>query len=329
MRAVGAAPVRVSRLSEPVDQRRLMMDEVRIGLTAYRKHLPSKYFYDARGSELFEEITRLPEYYLTSAEIEILKRNSDRLLSLARPDELVELGSGSSRKTLMLIESMHRAGGSRYVPIEISEEALRTSARELCSAYPWLEVDALVGDFLADLGKVRRRGTRVIALLGSTIGNYPPTLRLSLFRSIASSLRLGDQVLLGVDLVKDEAAMVRAYDDSQGVSAEFNLNILRVINRELDGDIPVAAFQHMTRFDTATACMVQTLRAKRSLVAHLRALNLFVSFDDGEELHTEVSCKFTRSGIESEFASSGMRLDSWMTDRRGRYALAVGTAAAL
>lgn len=324
MRSNGPAPVRISWLTEPRDRRAQMMDEVRIGLTAYRKHLPSKYFYDARGSELFEEITRLPEYYLTSAETEILAQHADRLMGSVRPDELVELGSGSSKKTVMLIEAMYRAGGSRYVPIDISEDALRAAAKELCSTFEWLEVDALIGDYLADLPGVRRRGVRMIAFLGSTIGNYTPTLRRSLLRSIASSITEGDRFLLGIDLVKDEETLIRAYDDSRGVSAEFNRNILHVVNRELDGDIPVAAFEHLTRFDPGTGCMVQSLRASRDVLANIRALDLAVSFDEGEEIHTEVSCKFTREVIEEEFASAGMRLDSWITDSRDYYALALG-----
>lgn len=324
MRSEGAAPVRVSRLTEPRDQRLQMMEEVRIGLTAYRKHLPSKYFYDARGSELFEEITRLPEYYLTSAETRILELRADRLMTAVRPEELVELGSGSSTKTIMLIEAMHRAGGSRYVPIDISEDALRAAAKDLCSTFEWLEVDALIGDYLADLPKVRRRGRRMIAFLGSTIGNYTPTLRRSLLRSIAASIEEGDRFLLGVDLIKDEATMIRAYDDPSGVSAEFNRNMLHVVNRELDGDIPISAFEHLSRFDEATGCMVQSLRATRALVADIRAIDLAVTFEKDEEIHTEVSCKFSREIVGTEFESAGMRLDSWMADSRGYYALALG-----
>ncbi|MFP4072782.1 MAG: L-histidine N(alpha)-methyltransferase [Actinomycetota bacterium] len=298
-----------------------------MGLTAYRKHLPSKYFYDARGSELFEEITRLPEYYLTSAETEILQKLADSIMKVSRPEELVELGSGSSKKTVLLIEAMYRAGGSRYVPIDISEDALRAAAKELCSTFEWLEVDALIGDYLADLPKVRRRGRRMIAFLGSTVGNYTPTLRRSLLRSISASIEDGDRFLLGVDLVKDEATMIEAYDDLSGVSAEFNRNILHVVNRELAGDIPVSAFEHVARFDRATSCMVQSLRATRAAVADIEAIDLAVTFDEGEEIHTEVSCKFSRQTVETEFEAAGMGLDSWMTDSQGYYALALGAPA--
>lgn len=327
MREAGAAPVTVSYLSRPRDRRAQMIDEVRVGLTAFRKHLPSKYFYDARGSELFEEITRLPEYYLTASETEILATHADRLMAIARPDELVELGSGSSKKTVMLIEAMSRSGGRRYVPIDISEDTLRSAAKELCTTYDWLEIDALVGDYLADLPGVRRRGRRLIIFLGSTIGNYTPTLRHSLFRAVAGSMRSGDHFLLGVDLVKDTETMIRAYDDQAGVSAEFNKNILHVVNRELDGDIPVEAFEHVTRFDTASSCMAQSLRSTSHVVANIRALDLAVTFEEGEEIHTEVSCKFTKDVIASEFEASGMELSSWMPDSRDYFALALGAIA--
>ena len=327
MRAEGDAPVTLSRLTEPTDHRNQLLEDVRHGLTAYRKHLPSKYFYDARGSELFEEITRLPEYYLTEAEAEILSEHSDDLMARIQPDELVELGSGSSTKTLTLIDAMHRSGGSRYVPIDISEEALRAATKELCAIYKWLEVEGLVGDYVADLDKVRRRGRRLIVFLGSTIGNYAPTLRYSLLRAVAAALDPGDSFLLGVDLVKDEPTMIAAYNDPAGVSAEFNLNILRVVNRELDGDIPLDAFEHVTRFDSQFSCMAQSLRATREVVANIRALDLAVTFHEGEEIHTEVSCKFTRDGVEEEFAATGMRLDEWLTDSAGRFALALGSHA--
>lgn len=326
MRSEGDAPVTVSLLTTPRDRRAQMMEEVRIGLTTFHKHLPSKYFYDGHGSELFEEITRLPEYYLTTAELEIIEAQADHLMHLVRPDELVELGSGSSTKTTLLLEAMRRYGGSRYVPIDISGDALRSAAKELCAAYQWLEIDALIGDYLMDFAKVRRRGRRLIAFLGSTVGNYTPTLRRSLFSSIASSMAGGDHFLLGIDLVKDEPTMIQAYDDSAGVSAEFNRNILNVVNRELDGDIPVSAFQHVTRFHRESSCMVQSLRATRDIVANVRAIDLAVSFDEGEEIHTEVSCKFTRAQIETEFESAGMRIESWMADHNGYYALVLGTS---
>ncbi|MEE8407583.1 MAG: L-histidine N(alpha)-methyltransferase, partial [Acidimicrobiia bacterium] len=166
---------------------------------------------------------------------------------------------------------------------------------------------------------------RIIVFLGSTIGNYVPTLRHSLLRSVAAALEPGDAFLLGLDLVKDEETMIAAYDDSQGVSAEFNKNILRVINRELGGDIPVDAFEHVTRFDRELACMSQSLRASRDVVANIRALDLAVTFVTGEEIHTEVSCKFSKPQVEAEFGAAGMRLDRWLLDDGEQFALAVGS----
>ncbi|NND04716.1 MAG: L-histidine N(alpha)-methyltransferase, partial [Acidimicrobiia bacterium] len=238
-----SAPVTVTYLTERTDTHALFKADVLYGFTAYRKYLPSKYFYDARGSQLFEQITSLPEYYLTRAETEILSAVADDVMDEVQPDELIELGSGSSTKTLLLIGAMERHGGRRYVPIDVSESALRGAASQLADRYDWLEVDAMVGDYVTNLAKVRRRGRRVIVFLGSTIGNYVPTTRYTLLRSVSAALAPGDRILLGVDLVKAEATMLAAYDDAQGVSAEFNRNILRVVNNELGGDIPVDEFE--------------------------------------------------------------------------------------
>jgi len=320
--------VNIIHLTEPTDSRAQLLEDVRHGFTAYRKHLPSQYFYDAKGSELFEDITRLPEYYLTRAEAEILEEHADNIMARVQPHELIELGSGSSRKTQMLIEAMHRTGsGSTYVPIDVSDTALQEAAKALCDNYSWLKIDALVGDYVADLDKVPRHGRRLIAFLGSTVGNYVPTQRFSLFRSIAGALEPGDAVLLGVDLVKDEPSMIAAYDDSAGVTAEFNLNILRIVNRELGADIPLDAFEHVTRFDTQFSCMAQSLRAKREVVANIPALDLAVTFLEGEEIHTEVSCKFTKEQVNHDFNAAGLKLDSWLTDSQDRFALALGSHA--
>jgi L-histidine N-alpha-methyltransferase len=180
---------------------------------------------------------------------------------------------------------------------------------------------------MVDLDKVPRHGRRLIAFLGSTVGNYVPTLRYTLFRTVASALAPGDALLLGVDLVKDEAEMVAAYDDAAGISAEFNLNILRIVNRELDADIPLDAFEHVTRFDKQFSCMAQSLRAKHEVVANIRALDLAVTFLEGEEIHTEVSCKFTKAQIEHDFDAAGLHLEGWLTDSKNRFALALGTKA--
>ena len=325
MRATGAAPVTIRRLAPPADWLTQLALDARRGFTATPKRLPSKYFYDARGSALFEMITRLPEYYLTRTETGILEERAGDLISQVRPEEIIEFGSGSSRKTRVLLEMMHTTdAGSRYVPIDVSEGALKEALREMCSDYPWLEIDGLVGDFVTDLCKVRRRGRRLLAFFGSTIGNFEPAARAQFLRQVRASMSPRDGFLLGVDLVKDEARMVAAYDDAAGVSAEFNRNILRVVNRHLDGDIPVDTFDHVTRYNREDACMEQSLRATHDVVARLDRIDLTVTFAAGERIFTERSCKFTRNSVERSFSAAGMKLRRWLTDADGDFALALG-----
>lgn len=327
MSADSSASVSVSYLTEPTDAHALLRADVLQGFTADRKNLPSKYFYDARGSRLFDRITQLPEYYLTRAETEILDSVAEDLMNEVQPDELIELGSGSSTKTLLLIGAMERHGGRRYVPIDVSEAALRGAAEQLGDRFDWLEIDALVGDYVTDLAKVRRRGRRVIMFFGSTIGNYEPAGRGTLLRSVSAALAPGDRFLLGVDLVKDEATMLAAYDDAQGVSAEFNRNILHVVNKQLGGDIPADEFEHVPSYDPSSRCIEHHLRARRDIVAYIGALDLEVTFMSGEEIKTEVSCKFTRPQVEGEFRSAGIELVGWHTDSSNRFAVAFGASA--
>lgn len=314
----------LSYLTQPGDRRQIMIEEVRRGLTAKEKYLPSKYLYDARGSQLFERITTLPDYYLTPTETEILAAHCDEIMSHIEPAEIIELGSGSSRKTRNLIESMQRAGcGDRYLPIDVSEAALRSAAERLSEDYQWLRVEPMVGDFVTDLDKLRRQGRRLIIFLGSTIGNYPPAQRLPLLRSVAGALQTGDGFLLGVDLVKDEAELLAAYNDSTGVSAEFNRNVLRVINREMEATIPVDAFEHVPKWDSSTSCVSHNLRATREVRAKIAAIDLDLILRPGEEIHTQLSCKFTREGVEDELGEAGMTLIAWYTDPEERYGLAL------
>jgi len=316
--------VSMTRLTPKTNHHSELLQDVLHGFTAYSKYLPSKYFYDARGSDLFERITELPEYYLTRTEIEILERHARPIFDSVRPDELVELGSGASRKTLLLLEAFHSFGsGNRYVPIEISEDTLTEAADALTDLYDWLEVDGVVGDYVADLPKLRRNGSRLIAFLGSTIGNYVPTLRYSLLRSVAEAMEPDDAFVLGVDLIKDVDTMTRAYDDSEGLSAAFNKNILHVVNRDLGGDLPIDSFEHVSTFNPVSGCMEQGLVASKKILANIRALDLAVTFMPGERLHTEVSCKFSRNQIAEEFEDAGMTLVDWMTDPAGLYGLAV------
>ena len=322
MRTAGDAPVTISHLSEPADFRSELAADVMSGLTSTPKAIPSKYFYDALGSELFEQITHQSEYYLTRAEREIIEAHADEFMRIAAPEELVEIGSGSSIKTRLLIDAMRRAGtGRRYVPIDISEDALMAAAQELCADYLWLEIAALVGDFHSDLPKAPRRGTRLVAFLGSTIGNLRAHERSAFLGEVRSMLEAGDHFLLGIDLVKDADTLVAAYNDAAGVTAAFTRNILTVLNRELDADFDVAAFTHRPVWNPTDACMEAWLEAERDMTVSVSALGLTVNVQAGERIHTEVSCKFTRETVTAMFAGSGMEVDGWFTDPDNRFAM--------
>lgn len=314
--------VTVHRLSTPAAVRDELAADVRAGLLSPPRWLPPKYFYDARGSELFEEITRVPEYYPTRAETEILERHGADLVGDVGPEELFELGSGSSRKTRLLLEAMHAHGsGERYVALDVSDGALRQAAAALTSDYPWLDFEGLVGDFHTDLARVRRNGRRLVAFLGSTIGNLEPSERASFLPEVARLLEPGDGFLLGVDLVKDAGTLEAAYDDASGVTAEFNRNVLSVLNRELDGDLPLDAFEHVAVFDKENGWVEMRLRVTRPVTAWLSAIDVELDLAEGEEIRTEISAKFTRAGIEAELAAAGLVLQRWLTDARDRFGL--------
>jgi len=316
----------LEQLTEPSDLRAQMVEDVTRGLTAKNKSIPSIYFYDDYGSELFEEITTLPEYYLTRAETEILAAHANEIMDLVRPDELMEIGAGFARKTRLLLSAMHRSGsGRRYVPVDVSDAALKHAGDSLTSAYSWLTVNAYVGDFMLDLHRVPHIGRRVVAFLGSTIGNVPPGKRHHFLDEVATSLNPGDAFVLGVDLVKDEPTMIAAYSDSQGVSARFNKNALSVINASLGGDLPLDAFEHETRFNAECSCMEQSLRASRDVHASLQAIGLDIQIVQGESIHTEFSCKFTKESITDELVMAGFSVPSIFTDSLERFALVFAT----
>jgi L-histidine N-alpha-methyltransferase len=316
----------IERLSEPADFDAQLVRDVKSGLTSTPKTLPSIYFYDDHGSELFDQITELPEYYLTRLETEILEQHADDLIARFCPHELMEIGAGFARKTRILLSAMHRAGvGDAYVPIDVSEAALEDAGAALTDAYAWLTVRAYVGDFGTDLHRVPRGGNRIVAFLGSTLGNLSPADRPAFLSEVAASVFEGDVLLLGVDLIKDEATMIAAYDDSQGVSAAFNKNILTVINRTLGGDLPLDAFDHETAFFAESGCMKQSLRANREVTATLEKLGIAVEFTQGEVMHTEWSCKFTVDGISAELATSGLTVVDALTDSNDHFALIVAT----
>ncbi len=314
----------VRRLSPPSNVGSELAADTFSGLTSTPKQLSSKYFYDARGSELFEDITQLPEYYLTRAEAEILTLYADEMMDAIRPEELVELGSGYSVKTRLLLEALQRAGtGALYIPFDISETAIRDASATLSDHYPWLTIEGLVGDFPADLPRIPHSGRRLVTFLGSTIGNFRSPDRVEFYRSVGAMLEPADGLLVGVDLVKDIDTLVAAYDDSAGVTAEFNKNILHVLNRELGADFPVDDFDYVVRWDADEECVSMGLRATRDMVVTITDIGLTIHLAEGEEIHDEVSCKFRRDVVVAEASAAGLAVNGWWTDTGDRFAVAL------
>ena len=302
--------VHVTHLSEPRAARDELADDVRRGLGGTGpKSLPPKHLYDARGSALFEEITRLPEYPVTRAETAVLERSAGAIIATAAPAEMLELGSGSSRKTVLLLEAMHAAGtGERYAPLDVSEAAIRGAAAALAVDHPWLEVHGYVGDFLTDLPRVPPDGRRLIAFLGSTIGNLDRAQRPGLYAAIRAAMDDDDHLLLGAHLVGDADDLQRAYDDPAGVTAAFTTNLLHVVNRELDGDLPVDAFRHVAVWDAEQERVTLSLEATREVTARIAALDLEVTFATGERLLVEHSHKFRLGPLTAELAEAGLEV---------------------
>jgi L-histidine Nalpha-methyltransferase len=294
------------------------------GLTRTPKELPPKWFYDARGSELFEEITRLPEYYPTRAEREILVARAPEIAAATGARTLVELGSGSSEKTRHLLDALPALDS--YVPVDVSESALTGAAEGLLAERPGLNVHALIADFTRGLALPGTPGPRLVAFLGGTIGNLLPAERAVFLRSVRSLLDPGDALLLGTDLVKDEEVLVRAYDDASGVTAAFNKNVLSVIARELGADVDPGDFDHVAVWDREQEWIEMRLRARSALTVKIPELDLAVSFEAGEEMRTEVSAKFRQEGVRRELAAAELELTKWWTDTEGRFALSLSTA---
>ncbi|MEV1287714.1 L-histidine N(alpha)-methyltransferase [Micromonospora sp. NPDC049679] len=310
------------------DLARMLAVDAAAGLTASPKWLPPKWFYDARGSVLFEEITRLPEYYPTRAERAVLTARADEIAARTGAKTLIELGSGSSDKTRLLLDAL-RAHGTlgTFVPLDVSESALRESVAAITADYPALQVRGVVGDFTRHLRFLPRGGTRMVAFLGGTIGNLLPAPRARLLADLRDLLEPGEWLLLGADLVKDPAVLVPAYADARGVTAEFNRNVLHVLNRQLRADFDPAAFHHVARWDPVNEWIEMRLRADRAMTVKLPELDETIEFDAGEELLTEVSAKFRRDGLAAELAAAGFALRDWWTDPAGLFSLSLSRAA--
>jgi L-histidine N-alpha-methyltransferase len=301
-----------------------LAEDVREGLSCPFKELPPKYFYDERGSQLFEAITELPEYYPTRAERSILEARAGEVVAAAAPTTLIELGSGAAAKTRCLLDAMRDADSlETYVPVDISEEITRRVAEELVAEYAGLRVRGIVCDYETHLERVPREEGALIAFLGGTIGNFRPGPRRPFLARIATLMYPGDRFLLGTDLVKDPARLEAAYNDSQGITAEFNKNVLGVLNRELDADFDPGAFEHVAFWDSDNEWIDVRLRSLVEQFIDIRALDMRVHFARNEEMRTEISTKFTRERLEASYADAGLELVEWWTDPDQLYALSL------
>jgi L-histidine N-alpha-methyltransferase len=314
----------ITRVRTPREDLEDMAREVADGLRAPLPALPSKYFYDEAGGRLFDRITRLPEYYPTRTEEAILAASVDEIVAAARPRELVELGSGLGVKTRLILDAIARRGTLRScVLLDVDEHALRASLAGLASRHPAVAARGIVGDFLRDLPWLGRGGGRMIALLGGTIGNLHPSTAPRFFAAAAEALAAGDTFLVGIDLVKDVAALEAAYDDAEGVTAEFNRNLLRVMNARLGADFDPESFAHVAFYSRADEWIEMRLRALRPIRVSVPGAGVRRSFARGDEIRTEISCKYTRARFTGLLAGTGLSVERWQTDAAGWFALAL------
>jgi L-histidine N-alpha-methyltransferase len=300
--------------------------DVRDGLTQTPKSLPPKWFYDSVGSDLFDQITRLPEYYPTRAEAEILRARAAEIAIASGADTLVELGSGTSEKTRIVLDALRDNGSlRRFIPFDVDSSVLAAASAAIGTEYPGIEIDAVCGDFEEHLDKIPRVGRRLVIFLGSTIGNLTPGLRAQFLSALSDTLQRGDTLLLGTDLVKDTGRLVRAYDDAAGITALFNKNVLAVVNRELHADFDIDGFEHVARWNAEAERIEMWLRTSTSQRVYVRALDLTVDFAAGEQMLTEVSSKFRPDGVAAELAAAGLRRTHWLTDAAGDFGLSLST----
>ena len=303
---------------------RELRNDVRDGLSRTPKSLPPKWFYDATGSDLFDQITRLPEYYPTRAEASILHERAAEIAAASGADTLIELGSGTSEKTRLLLDALSaRNSLRRFIPFDVDATVLEAAGRALTAEYPGLRIDAVCGDFERHLGEIPRGGRRLVAFLGSTIGNLTAGPRATFLSTLSEALEPGDCLLLGTDLVKDTGRLVRAYDDSAGVTAAFNRNVLAVVNRELGADFDIDNYAHIARWNADEQRIEMWLRAQTAAQVHIEALGMTVDFAAGEEMLTEVSCKFRPQDVATELAAAGLTRTHWWTDAAGDFGLSL------
>jgi L-histidine Nalpha-methyltransferase len=298
--------------------------DVLAGLTSAPKQLSPTWFYDDRGCELFEAITRLPEYYPTRTERSILAERAGEIAASTGADTLVELGSGTSEKTRLLLDALAGTGTLRhFVGFDVAEATLRSAGHAVVEEYPGVEVRGIVGDFRRHLPAIPVGGRRLVAFLGGTIGNLEPDARAAFLSALAAVMAPGDSLLLGTDLVKDPTRLEAAYDDRAGVTAEFNRNVLRVLNRELGADFDPDRFDHVARWDDDEEWIEMRLRSRGAQTVHMPGLELTVHFDDGEELRTEISAKFRPERVASELRHAGLEPAGWWTDPAGDFGVSL------
>ncbi|WP_051442105.1 L-histidine N(alpha)-methyltransferase [Arthrobacter sp. H14] len=297
--------------------------DVRAGLTGSPKTLPPKWFYDKNGSDLFERITELPEYYPTRAEREVLTNHADSIAAAGPAETLIELGSGSSRKTPLLLNALKKSGPlRRYVAVDVSDSALLEAGEELSTAFPDVDLQAVAADFETQLHLLPHQGATMVAFLGGTIGNMEPEARARFLHHIRELLLpTGGSLLLGTGLITSPDVLIPAYDDAAGVTADFNRNVLRVLNTELGADFDVEAFEHVAVWNPEQEWIEMRLRASRPMQVHLPGISLDVRFEEGEELRTEISAKFRASGITAELEAAQLNTVGQWTDEQNRYAL--------
>ncbi len=300
-----------------------MAQDVLKGLTADQKYLPSKYFYDERGSKLFEEICNLPEYYQTRTEVGLLSTHAEDIVRGLRQGDLVELGSGANRKIRILLDALgpSRRADAQYVPVDVCGPALLESAAQLATVYPELRVNGIEADFTRDLHKLRSNRRKLVLFLGSTIGNLDEVEALSFLRDVAATLNPGDRFLLGLDMVKPVEIIEAAYNDSQNVTAEFNKNILLVINRELRATFNPADFDHVAFFNHEKERVEMRLRAGSDICVDVKALRISVELKNGETIRTEICRKFRRDSAEKMIRDAGMKISRWFSDPKGWFSL--------
>ena len=297
--------------------------DIRVGLTSKQKAIPSKYFYDSRGSKLFEEICHLPEYYLTRVEMALLQDKAHVIMNDFTHGDLVELGSGANWKIRMLIAALDREVRSltRYVPVDVSETAIVEAARDLVEVFPELSVKGVVADFTRDLRRLPNDGPKLMLFLGSTIGNMNHEESVRFLTSVARSLRPGDRFILGLDMVKSPEIIEAAYDDAEGVTADFNRNLLLVVNRELDANFSLDHFDHLAFFNEEEEQVEMHLKANRPVRVEIPHIDLTVTLDEGETIHTEISRKFRKTSVQRMVEDAGLKIEHWLQDPNGWFAL--------